>query len=214
LEPRRQKRRPHFSNGDLTFTTNNTNASVRAIASASSGKKYWEVHTDIMAGAPSGTTNGFANASYPLEGNFVGGDNNSIGWAGDGTVWRNVSVIGTAATWVLGDWLGIAVDFTAQKIWCRVGAGNWNNDVPANQDPATGTGGFSFAALAAGPYFACSMAKNAGDATTANFGATARTEPSPTAPQSLTLTRSGSVRLVVDPVASNPQMLKTVLIRN
>jgi hypothetical protein len=42
----------------------------------------------------------------------------------------------------------IAVDFTNSKIWFRKGAtGNWNNDVIANQNPATGTGGYSLSGL-------------------------------------------------------------------
>lgn len=37
---------------------------------------------------------------------------------------------------------GLAIDGVNGKLWMRVYAGNWNNDMLANQNPATNTGGF------------------------------------------------------------------------
>ena len=77
--------------------------------------------------------------------------------------------------------LGIAVDFTAKKVWWwNPQLRQWNGDILANQNPGTSTGGLSFTAT--GPFFpewaTCTVAGCAGAThpqTTINTGATAFT---------------------------------------
>jgi hypothetical protein len=157
-----------LSGGNLIAIGNNVSGAfgaVRAIASASSGLKYYEG----MVSATSNPQIGVANASATLA-NFVGFDVNGTGYVHNGNVFINNSVVGAIQTFTSGDTIGIAFNLTTQKIWFRTNGGNWNNDIIGNQNPATGTGGISTASMAAGPYFpACGAFSNA-DQWTANFG--------------------------------------------
>ena len=165
-----------LSNGNLTATNDGASTGgFRSIASASSGKKYWEI---TAAGATvADAAVGVANASHSVDASFDGGTN-SLGWYGtDGKVYLNEVDIGSYVTFASGDVLCLAFDLTAELMWFRKGAGNWNNSASAN--PATGAEGLDVSGLSAGPYFAYGFLKNADDAFTANFGATSYAQTAP-----------------------------------
>jgi hypothetical protein len=120
------------------------NATVYGRVSVSSGKYYWEVlPTGASAGAGIGTTSASVFADR-----YLGEDANTLGWFGNGQVDTSNAVAQTWATYpTTGARLCFALDLTNFKLWGRVGtSGNWCNDVLANQNPATNTGGFSLAA--------------------------------------------------------------------
>lgn len=166
-----------LSNGNLTATNPATSTfiSARAIASHSTGKYYYELHSDVQ-----NTFNfpGVGNATGPLS-NFAGSDANSVGWVANGNVFINNVAVTGIQTFVQGDTCCIAVDLGNSKIWFRTNGGNWNNDVIANQNPATNTGGISISGLAAGPYFPMLTQHDPLDKNTANFGATAYAQTAP-----------------------------------
>lgn len=103
--------------------------------------------------------------------------NDGIIWYGDGSVsYNGAAGAYTAAPFAVSDSLAVAFDDTAKLVWFRKGAGNWNND--AGADPAAGLGGFSYSAITLPVYLVASLF-SAGDALTANFGATAFNNAAP-----------------------------------
>ncbi len=166
-----------LSNGNLTVTENGGGGvvdGVRSIASASSGKKYWEVHVDSIS-----TTNpefGIAISSANLS-SFMGATAGSIGWLADNRVFLGGSQVATLATWATGNTLSGAVDFGNNRIWFRVNGGNWNNDGAA--DPATNTNGIDISSMTAGAKFPAVQTFSTADAFTANFGGSAYTQSVP-----------------------------------
>ena len=78
-----------------------------------------------------------------------------------------------------GNTLCTAWDFGAMKFWGRVGSGNWNNDIIANQDPANGIGGVSFSSLSTLSVAAALGTNIQNDAATFNMGATAFAQTMP-----------------------------------
>jgi hypothetical protein len=164
-----------LANGNLTFVSGwIAYNGVRAVVSASSGKKYWELTPRKISTAPSAIFEGVANASLPTNGpTFLGGNSNGIGWAGDGRVWINNAVVATIQGWHQTDLLSFAADLESKRIWFRTNAGNWNNS-PAN-DPATNTGGIDISTLVGGPYYPFGQGGNSGleDSLHANFGRSA-----------------------------------------
>jgi hypothetical protein len=169
-----------LTNGNLTFSGDSAAFhAVRAVNSASTGKKYWEVHCDLRNSPAANARLGFGTVSATLS-NYVGFDANAIGWAGNGVLYHNNVVFGTTIQiWSQGDTLCFALD-TSGVVWFRTNGGNWNNDILANQNPATGAGGFGFTPLT--PCFAMGAAGNSGtgnDTYTANFGGAAYAQPAP-----------------------------------
>lgn len=167
-----------LSNGNLTATGNggaNFSAAVATIYK-STGKFYFEM-TSSAGGVAIGL--GIQNASAGVNVAYPGSDSNGIGWINDGRVLvNNSSIVSNIATWAAGNTMGSAVDLSNSKIWFRIGS-LWNNDVLANQNPATNTGGISLSTVIAGPYTpAISVVAN-GDAMTANFGNTAYAQTAP-----------------------------------
>jgi hypothetical protein len=73
--------------------------------------------------------------------------NYCLGYDPTGAVKMNNVTLATIATWVQGNRIDVAVHPTMKLIWFRVAGGNWNNDVIANQDPATNTGGIDFSGM-------------------------------------------------------------------
>jgi hypothetical protein len=161
-----------LSNDSLTFVSGwLAYNGVRAVASALSGKKYWELTATKISTAPAAIFEGIASASFAAGGPaFLGGNSDGIGWAGDGKVWINNAVVATIQGWQQNDLLSFAVDLGSKRIWFRTNAGNWNNN-PAS-DPATNAGGIDISALVGGPYYAFGQGGNSGqeDSLTANFG--------------------------------------------
>ena len=140
--------------------TNSTGASIGASRSTtSSGAAPAQAYFEVKLGTGISSANtmvGIANSSESLT-NFVGVDLNGIGWEwNNGNIFINNAHTNTNfVTGVANDVIGFAVDFTNNKLWVKniTQGGGWNNDVIANQNPATNTGGYSIAGLNAGPYF-------------------------------------------------------------
>jgi hypothetical protein len=168
-----------LSNGNLTATTSTGGFQlVGSTVSKSSGLFYCEM-TLTYNGA--NRVFGLSNNSESLS-NFAGASVNSIGWIiSDGRIFLNNAVLTTIAS--LGaasaNVASMAVDFTHSKIWFRVDAGNWNNDILANQNPATNTGGISIAGLAGASLYFPAANPGTSDNFTANFGATAYAQSVP-----------------------------------
>jgi hypothetical protein len=164
--------------GNLTFVSPRPfNDGVRSVASASTGKKYWELYPIKISAAPSDIVEGIANSSLPVNGTstqWLGHDLNGIGWDGTGNVWINHVVVATIQGWKQDDVLSFAVDLDSKKIWFRTNAGYWNNI--NGSDPAANAFGIDISTLASGPYFAYGAGGGSpfqgGDTLRANFGAT------------------------------------------
>lgn len=149
-----------YSNNNLTvFNSYGFGAGTLGMVGKSTGKWYDEVMADASNGVDA---IGISNS----------GSTSHIDWANNGQVSINGgATIATIATWATGSLLSRAVDLVNKKVWFRVGAGGWNNDVLANQNPATNTGGISIASLTTGPYYpGASMAAYASQFSV-NFGA-------------------------------------------
>ena len=89
-----------------------------------------------------------------------------------GAIWsNNANTAQTLGALANGDIIGVAVDFTNQKVWFRkTPSGNWNG-VGAN-NPATNTGGVSISAFSATTLApAIGWSNVAGGVVTSNFGA-------------------------------------------
>jgi hypothetical protein len=162
-----------LSGGNLTASFGAGGSGVRSTMSVSSGKYYWEFA--FGPSLQSNTVCGLATAAASLTGIPTTAAGSAI-INGSGTV--NINGTQQGATGLLGGFGSggiacFAFDATAQLIWVRNGAaGNWNGSGTAN--PATGTGGFSTAALT-GSLFAYAGATTSSTAVTANFGASAFT---------------------------------------
>jgi hypothetical protein len=78
-----------------------------------------------------------------------------------------------------GDTTCVAVDLTNKLAWFRRNGGNWNNDVLANQNPATGTGGINFSGWGIPYYWAFAGTGSNTENLVANFGATAFAQTMP-----------------------------------
>jgi hypothetical protein len=169
-----------LSGGSLTAAFSSASqGGVRATASQSTGKWYWEaVFTVTPAGGNTGV--GWANATASLA-SFFGTDKNGVAeFPNSGTggaIFFNNGNIGSVGGAVSIGTISIAIDFTAKLVWARYNGGLWNNSSTA--DPATGTGGYSISTINAGPYFPCFGANSSGQTVVANFGATDFNYPVP-----------------------------------
>jgi hypothetical protein len=127
-----------------------TAAAVRTTVSKSTGKWVFEISVGTDYHSP-----GLANASAPLA-QYPGADgglNVFYSQVSEGA-WKtnnDATTLGTGATINNGSEVTFAVDLDAELFWVAVDGGDWNNSGSA--DPATGTGGFDFSSLNAGPWF-------------------------------------------------------------
>jgi hypothetical protein len=164
-----------LSGGNLIATIGDEDfAGMRTVASYSSGKKYAE----IMIARDGGDTNsimvGFSNASQSLTSSLGSINNDSLAWYRQGQVVLAASTLDTISAYTADDAiLCLAIDFDNEKFWARPSTdANWNDDVLANQNPATNTGGISFSTIDAGPYFLTMVVySQGGDVYTLNTGA-------------------------------------------
>jgi hypothetical protein len=161
-----------LSGGNLTATGAGSGDCVRAIASASSGKKYWE----ITAGSPAvgDVIAGILNSSISVVGNYVVGfGSETAGVYFNSQIRVNGANVGSITDgFSVNSVISIALDLDNAKIWFRVDGSDWNNDVIANQNPATNTGGADISAVDLPVHAAISIESNT-TYMTANFGATA-----------------------------------------
>lgn len=98
---------------------------------------FTSTNPGIMFGAYIGAGTRSMNYSGPF-GGFPGTDNQSVGFTQDGNYYYNGAVQATGLpTWTSGSNIDIAIDLSSgNKIWIRVGGGNWNNNPSDN--PETG----------------------------------------------------------------------------
>lgn len=151
----------------LAAAVGGTGGGVRSQDAVSSGKYYWECTANSFAGANTGF--GIATAGSTLN----GVSNAVLLQLGSGLIFLNGGAsTGPLSGVVIGSTIGVAMDASAQLIWMRVcPSGNWNGSGTAN--PATGTGGFSFAAIGGGTaYYAMANfnPSSGSSAISANFG--------------------------------------------
>lgn len=178
-----------LSNGNLTATSTTAGwKSVRGTVSHQSGKYYAEATINTLAEA---VGFGVCNASL-LNTEQVGADTNGmsiftvLGGGASGIQYNGgvAQAIGTAP--VQGQVLGVAVDLNAKLGWFyNPATQQWNGDVIANQNPATGLGGLPLAAIAfpasvVTPVYLAVSADGATDAITINAGGVAFIHTAPT----------------------------------
>ena len=154
-----------FSGGNLTATANapaNPNVAANfalGTQSQTSGKFYFEVTLNAVAGVVENAAIGISNAYGPGVGQNVGtGQINSHSFLilDDGTIVQDgVTTVGNLGGSISpGSVISCAVDLDAGLGWFRANGGNWNGSASAN--PATGAGGIAMA-LAFGPYYVCTF---------------------------------------------------------
>lgn len=167
-----------LSGSNLTATAVNDAAATfqsgRSIVGIAAGqKKFFSLQVTILPTASTNVAVGLANGSFAFA-SFLGVDTNSLAqYFNNASVLVNNASIGTSTAWVLNSVLDFAVDRQNNRIWTRIGGGNWNNSGVA--DPATNAGGFDCSG-ATGTLFACyELLGDAGGTgrVIANFGATA-----------------------------------------
>lgn len=171
-----------LSGGNLVATANPGNGGTRSARSISGSKKaYWETITTVDFGSPSGRYYmGVVNSTFVLGSPMVNVNNAAYSRTGGppsalaGFNSVNVLVVG----WAQGDNLGMAVDFGNSNIWFRTNGGNWNNDVLANQNPATNTGGISISGIGSPVWVAWTGQDNL-DSVTAQFSSSSWTYAAP-----------------------------------
>jgi hypothetical protein len=179
-----------LSNSNMSVTSSKSNVWRTELATygRQSGKVYAEVQIDVLEG---GVGFGIANANHVAT-NPLGAGTNSIMMFNQPSkalsgVQYNGAIAGSIGTQlpVAGSILGVAVDFGAAKAWFyNPATGQWNGDVLANQNPATGTGGYSIATILTpsgsnvNVYLAASI-DEAGDMVTLNPGTEAFTNTIP-----------------------------------
>jgi hypothetical protein len=146
----------------------------------STGKFYFEVKFAFTAGAANEVGVGIAGrGSFVLAGNYIGLAAHSVGLRGNGfSLNDNAYTVPPAngvadLTIVSTDSYFVAVDVDARKLWVKKSTGQmWNADVIANQNPATGAGGWVLSGT--DPIaIAATLYSTAGDSATLNLGATA-----------------------------------------
>jgi len=137
-----------LSAGNLTAnaTAVGVYQSVRAAVGKTSGKYYFE-GTYPVGSVSANLLFGIGSATASLS-NYLGSDAQSGGLDGAGNI-QGVGG-GTAGAQILNDVISVAVDADNKTVWWRVNGGNWNGSGTPN--PATNTGGKSFAAFGGAVY--------------------------------------------------------------
>lgn len=160
-----------LSPGNLAFTSSGL-SSVMSFATISGTQKIYAEFVMTSAIFASDTIGfGILNPSTWTSGNQFINNPNSAGVKESNNF---VNYNGTGAlldvgSCVQGDVISIAVDFGNSKIWARRNGITWNNDILANQNPATNTGGLSFIGLGSPVKFGCEIDQGNPDTCTARF---------------------------------------------
>jgi hypothetical protein len=170
-----------LSTSALVVTTNASpgtggGAISLSTTSHSSGKYFFKVTITTLAGGSGTMGIGFADSVQQVGGGHYLGESNgshSVGYFASGGVYLNAGVLLSGSLWS-GTTTGyIAVDLTAQKLWTSANGSTWNNDILANQNPATGVGGLNLSAMPSGvAYFAGVEADYIGNVLTVDFSGT------------------------------------------
>jgi hypothetical protein len=142
-------------------------------------KPYFEATlTTLPGGSTFGPGIGIANSSA-LDSQYLGQTTAGIGYyLKNGDVLISASHVATYYTLTQGATVGVAVDFVNQKVWFTKDGLTWNDDILANQNPATNTGGapltnqiFAPSGVYSTVYPAFGNGDASGTSMTANFGA-------------------------------------------
>lgn len=195
LDPTRVSTLMTLSNGNLSWTgtSNSLSACVYGTLGYLAGtgstnasfKLYFEATVNnIATGASFGPGIGLGVASSPTN-EFLGQVGaNSVGfYTHNGFVEIESDHVATYFTSTTGAIIGVAVDFFNQKMWFTQNGTTWNNDIITNQNPATNTGGvpdlidiFVVSSVYQTIYPGFNNGDGAaGNAITANFGASSFT---------------------------------------
>ena len=169
-----------LSGGNLIATASAINGGVRGKDPKRSGKFYIEYTSTTTQNAASGV--GFAargpgtlgNSSLPMSAKNTASPGNLLGFDNFGTQAFTVNAVVTMTT---GTVVCFAIDLDNRLIWIRSGAaGNWNGS--ASNNPATGVGGQSLAAVGLGQGIDCypyAYFGSSANSVTLNAGASAFT---------------------------------------
>jgi len=166
-----------LSNGNLTASTiAGGGGTAIAARGAATGKRYCEFTLTAVAAGVDHTYQqfGLLAGGAPQEGNYLGGQEASAGFTGQGFVLYNAVGVVEGIEWDgydLNDTVGMAVDLDMRKVWLRT-AGDWQG----GGDPAAGTSPtFTYGEAMSGTIYpgVSPFADEANPSTfVANFGAT------------------------------------------
>lgn len=146
-----------LSNGNHTWTSTSTafslgRATTGYLAGAgvtnASYKLYFEM--TVTNAAPGNAGNAFGVGIDAFGDNvvsYLGQSFQGVGLYNGNNLVTNGATAVHYFTFTSAAVIGVAVDFFNQKVWWTKNGTTWNNDIIANQNPATNTGGFgTFAA--------------------------------------------------------------------
>lgn len=163
-----------LSSGNTISTGTGAHQGVRSTTSQTTGKKCFEetantITANWTAGIANSTFNLAAGGGLGSDANGIGIDPNSTGGA-QGIFYNNAALATGSGASPNGEAQTICVDLDAELWWStnatqRAASHPWNNSATA--DPATGTGGISFAGLT-GPYLITFWTSETGSISTIN----------------------------------------------
>lgn len=141
-------------NKTATWVSNTSSYSILANQNKSSGKIYFEIQPPNEG--VYGDTNlrmGMANSGH-VQTTFLGASSDAFALnSATATSWfcNGSSTSSGMGRVTSGNWLGFAIDLDNKKAWVRDATGapsTWYGNGGASPDPATGTNGFDFSAIA------------------------------------------------------------------
>lgn len=177
LDPANKNTNIALSGGNLVGTASTVGV-ARATNSKTTGKWYFEMRANPNSSPGCGI--GIANSSCDVSAaTGLGLDSNHSHCAyNNNEAFLNGNALGNwYSSFTANDYWACAVDLDAQKIWYRdiTASSNWNTSQAGGAaDPASGTGGFSFAAMGSAGIAIWPAASffSSGGVDTMNFGAT------------------------------------------
>lgn len=146
------------------------NELCRAVHPLGSGKYFWSYK---ITATNNNECNGVGIATASAStGGYCGHTAASLGYYSDtGNVYglANDTVYTTLAAPLLNGNIDVAVDTIIKKLWFRLNNGGWLNAAIGSQNPATGLGGISLAALSGTPIYPAFTLADPGNASLAAF---------------------------------------------
>ena len=175
----------NLTNGNLTATSTSTAASSTHGTGGYLGNSalllYYEATVVTVINSLNSFGVGISSSGSGLA-QYLGQSSIGTGLYQNGKVLNNTVTITTIFTFAAGAVIGIAVNFTAQKLWFTINGTTWNNAAIGSQNPVTNTGGIT-TTVNNNPFVVSAVYQtvvpcfgtnsNTGNVVTANFGATA-----------------------------------------